>query len=314
MSTVTTITGENDFLRQQQLDAVVSTFLAEPSHDHMAIERLDGEGASLEQLRDSVSGLSLFSEDKLVILRSGSALKAFAEAPQKVLQDIADNTDVVLLEPKLDKRTTYYKYLKKNTKFVQCDALDGRQLSQWITEVVKENAGTISSADSQLLVDRVGLDQQQLYSEITKLVAYNPHITKDSITLLTDLSPQGTMFELLDAAFAGKPQKAMALYQAQRQQKLEPLAIVGMLAWQIHIVAVVQAGKGRDDSTIAKDAGINPYVVRKSRAVAQRLSQTQLKKLVQRLLKLDIDLKSKTLNPDDVVSQFILELSRAATT
>ncbi len=314
MSTITTITGENDFLRLQQLEAIVEAFLAAHNHDHMAVERLDGEATNYEQLRDSVSGLSLFSQDKLVIVRSGSALKAFAESPQKLLEDIADTTDLVLLEPKLDKRTSYYKYLKSNTKFIQCDTLDGRQLARWITELVKEKDGTISSSDSQLLVDRVGLDQQQLYSEITKLVAYNPHITKDSIRLLTDLSAQGTMFELLDAAFAGRPQKAMALYQAQRQQKVEPLAIVGMLAWQIHIVAVVQAGKGRDDSTIAKDAGINPYVVRKSRAVAQRLSQTQLKKLVQRLLKLDVDLKSKTLNADDVVSQFILELSRAATT
>lgn len=306
---ITTITGDNDFGRQQALDEIVSEFLTE--HDQMAIERLDGEEVPLNRLTESLSGVSLFSEDKLVIIRAPGTQKAFAEASADLLASVPATTQVVLLEPKLDKRTAYYKYLKTNTNFIQCDTLEPRQLGRWITEVAKAQEGTITASDAQYLIDRVGANQQQLQTEINKLLNFDPHITRQTIDRLTDLSPQGTVFELLDAAFAGRTQRALDLYHNQRQQKIEPLAIIGMLAWQLHAMAVAQAaGPDIDDRTIAKDAGLNPFVVSKSRRAVRHLTRAQLQKLIQRLLQLDVDLKSKTLNADDAVSQFIIEVGQ----
>ncbi len=72
------------------------------------------------------------------------------------------------------------------------------------------------SKDAKYLVMRVGANQQTLSNELAKLLSYDKAITRQTIDLLTEQTPQSTIFELLDAAFAGNSKKAMELYAEQR--------------------------------------------------------------------------------------------------
>jgi len=113
---------------------------------------------------------------------------------------------------------------------------------------------------------------------------YQPEITRQTIDLLTEAAPQSTIFELLDAAFAGNAQRAMALYAEQRALKVEPQQIMAMIAWQLHVLAVIKTAGQRSADEIAKDAKLNPYVVRKSQNIARKLTLPELKKLVHNAL------------------------------
>src|SRR3546814_19438404 len=59
------------------------------------------------------------------------------------------------------------------------------------------------------------------------------------------LTPQSTIFELLDAALSGNTRRALELYEEQRSMKVEPQQIIAMLAWQLHVLAVVKAAGER---------------------------------------------------------------------
>jgi len=304
---ITTLTGANDFARTAELEARTMAFAQE--YGEFAVERLDGEAASADQMRAAVESMPFLSERKLVVLRQPSAQKDFAESIDAFLGAIPDATDVIIHEPKLDKRLNYYKTLKKRTDYQEFAELDATGLSRWAVAYAAEHAGNLHAADARMLIDRLGASQQLLRSELDKLLAYEPHITRQTIEALTERTPQSTVFELLDAAFAGNATRAMALYKEQRALKVEPQAIIALLAWQLHILALVCAGAPRPADEIARVAKLSPFVVRKSQRLAEKLSLARIKTQVAQLLELDKRLKTQSMDADEAVQLYLLRLA-----
>lgn len=304
---ITTLTGANDFARTQALHNRVATFVAE--HGEFALERLDGEETNAEQMRAALESLPFLTPTKLVVLREPSKQKTFTENISDILKATTETTDVIIVEPKLDKRQTYYKTLKKDTDFQDFPELDGNGLARWAIQYTKEQGGTLNPIDAKALIDRIGANQQMAQQELNKLLAYDAKITAQTIELLTERLPQSTVFELLDASFAGNQQRAMSLYKEQRALKVEPQAILAMLAWQLHILVVVKAGAPRPVDEIAKAAKLNPFVVRKSQGLVRKLTLTRLKQLVADLLELDTRLKRSAIDADEAMQLFLFKLS-----
>ncbi len=305
---VITITGTNDFARQAELRKLVAAFVAE--HTDMALERFDGEESEAARMRESVASLPFLTARKMVVLREPGKQKAFAEHIADILKEIADTTDLIIIESKLDKRLTYYKTLKKATDFREFNELDANGLARWAADYSKERGGSLSAADARLIVDRIGPNQQLLSSELDKLLAYAPQISKQSIELLVEPMPQSTIFELLDAAFAGKTSLAMELYREQRALKVEPQAIIAMLAWQLHILALIASAGQRSAEEIAREAKLNPFVVRKSQTLARRIGSPCLKDMIEQLLELDRKLKTVSVDADEALQLFLISLGR----
>lgn len=303
---IVTLTGANDFARKHELRKLVSAFVAESSD--IALERFDGEEAGVDRMRESVQSMPFLSPRKMVVLESPGKQKAWAENIGEVVKEAPETTEVIIVEPKLDKRLTYYKTLKKQTDFREFNELDGVDLARWASQYAKEQGGSLSTDDAKLLVDRLGPNQQLLASELGKLLVYDPNVTHHSIELLTEPMPQSTVFGLLDAAFAGNAFRALQLYHEQRALKVEPQAIIAMLAWQLHILAAVKAAGNQPAAEISQTAKLNPFVVRKTQGLARNLTQDQVKRLVADLLKIDQDLKTKSIDPDEALQLYLLQL------
>lgn len=304
---ITTLSGANTFGWQHDLQQRVTAFVAE--HDDLAVERIDGESAELPRITEALTSLPFLSSKKLVVLRAPSANKQFVERVETILESVPDTSDVIIVEPKLDKRSAYCKLLKKATALTEYNELDSNGLAAWLQRLAKDQGGAISSNDARYLVERIGANQQILFNEIKKLLIYAPTVTRASIDMLTEQTPQSTIFQLLEAAFAGNAKRALELYQEQRALKVEAPQIIAMLAWQLHILAVVKAAGQRSPADIAKEAKLSPYVVQKSAVIARYLSLLQVKRLILDLL--DIDLKSKRTNLDiaEALQNYLLRLS-----
>src|SRR5690606_21428745 len=114
--------------------------------------------------------------------------------------------------------------------------------------------GSLSVADARYLVSRVGQNQLQLSSELQKLLDYQPAVNRQTIDLLTEPTPQSSIFDLLAAAFDGQAKRVLQLYHEQRQQKVEPLNILALAAWQLHILALIKTAGERSPQQIASQA------------------------------------------------------------
>ncbi|HSX31278.1 MAG TPA: DNA polymerase III subunit delta [Candidatus Saccharimonadales bacterium] len=305
---ITTLTGENDVLRHQALQQLVGGFIAE--YGDMGLERLDGEEVSYERMHEAAQSLPFLVARKLVVLRNPGANKEFVEQLERFVTDVAETNDVVIVETKLDKRLAYYKQLKKLTAFKEFAVLDGNALARYLVDYAKEQGGSLSARDARTLIDRIGVNQLTLQHEVDKLLSYNSDIDTSGIELLTERTPQSTMFELLDAAFAGNARRAMQLYAEQRAMRVEPQQIMAMLVWQLHILAVAKTAGQRSVDMVAQSAKLSPFTVRKSLDLARRISLAQLKKLVSQLREFDVRLKTQALSADEVVQYYLLNLAQ----
>lgn len=304
---IVTLAGENDAIRGAELAQRVTGFAEQ--YDDMAIERLDGEEITYERMVAAVESVSFLAPRKLVVLRAPSLNKDFTENFGKFVQHIADTTSVVLLEPKLDKRLTYYKQLKEHTEFHDFPILDTDSTVRYVQGYAKGQGGTISPTVARLLVERTGLSQLGLRNELDKLLGYSSTITAQSIELLTEKTPQSTVFDLLEAAFAGNAKRTLELYEEQRALKVEPQQIIAMLAWQLHALALVKSAQRRSVDEIAHDTKLKPFVIRKSQNLVRSITMKRLKELVAQLAEYDVRTKSEGIVADEVVRYYLLRLA-----
>ena len=303
-----TLSGENSFGLQDSLRHLVADFVTE--HGDLALERLDGQDAEYDRLREALQSLPFLASRKLVVLRSPGTNKQFAENVEQLLGDIPETTDVIIVEPKLDKRLSYYKFLKSKTDYREYNELDVNGLAQWLVSSAKARGGALNPADARWLIERVGANQQLLANELEKLLLYDPKISRQTIELLTEATPQSTIFQLLEVAFAGNTRRALELYAEQRALKVEPPQIIAMLTWQLHVLALIKTAGERSPDTIAADAHLNPFVVRKSQSIARNLSFPQLKKLISDLLSIDLRSKRTPIDPDEALQHYLLQLTQ----
>jgi DNA polymerase-3 subunit delta len=303
---IVVLTGTNDFARAAELKRLTTDFIK--TQGDFGLEKIDASETELGRLLESVASLPFLAARRMIVLTNIGLQKAVNEHIEQLLDAVADTTDLIIDERKFDKRLSLYKTLKKRTDFKEFSELDERSLSVWLVSEAKARGGTLSASDAGYLISRAGLNQMGLSNEVDKLLSYDLSISRQTIDLLVEPLPQSNVFELLDAAFSGNKRKTLELYKDQRNQQVEPQAIMGMIGWQLHILAVVKFNEKDPADVIAKEAKLNPYVVRKTQNLTRNLTQKDVKALISRALELDIRLKSEAIDADDAVQHFLLTI------
>ena len=297
---VITLTGENEYLLKEKTDLYKNKY-----KDFEDIDILD---FNFKDLEINLQNLSLFSESRCIILDQPSRNKDFKNNIENLLDAIPQNTVLIIIEKQLDKRSSYYKVLFKNSEFIEFKAIKFEDLQQWISAYVKKNNGSISFPDCQLLIKLLGDNQYLIKNELDKLLTHDLNINKESIELLIDPIPSSTAFELIDASLYKNLNKAFKIYELQRSQKVEPQVILGMFIWQLHLIALIKTYKG-NARDIYKELALNPYVIDKSLKLSKNLTINRLKELINYLKTADLESKTKYISLDEYLKNFLIELS-----
>jgi DNA polymerase-3 subunit delta len=300
---IVALAGNNALMLRKRLDELTGQFVAE--HGEFALEKIDAEAASAQDILDAISNLPFLASRKMVVVRSLGVNKEASGQIEQIISSAGDTTDLILYEPATDKRTVYYKTLKSQTQLEEFNELDTSGLARWLVEEAKNQGAELTLGDANYLVERVGQNQLLLSNELAKLITYDRKITRESIDLLTEKTPQSRVFDLLDAAFGQNKKRALELYEEQRAQKVEPQAILALIAWQLQVVALAKYAKGKSPGDIAKDTGLNPYPITKAQRLASKLSDEKLRDMVAEALKIDIASKKSPIDVDEALKTYI---------
>jgi DNA polymerase III subunit delta len=301
-----TLAGTNFYLLKRRMGELTGKFVTE--HGELALERIDAEEAEPAAILEAVQSLPFLSSRKMIVLRSLGANKIASGQIEQIIDAAGDSCDVVFYEPLPDKRTSYFKVLKSKTQLEEFNELDPRGLAAWLAQEAKKAGAQLSLGDANYMVERVGTSQELLANELEKLLIYDASISRESIDLLTVKTPQSKVFDLLDAAFGGNKKRALELYAEQRAQKVEPQAIMAMMAWQLELIALAHLGKGKDAGRIASDAGVSPYPVQKAQRLAAKLDRDQLIEMINTAAEFDYKSKTVTFDLDEALKTYIITL------
>lgn len=291
-------TGTNAYAMRQAVQEIIA------GHDSASVERVDASALKPNDMPQLLTGASLFSSEKLVIIEDLSQNKTVWTGIDELLAMVSDETTLILLETSPDKRTKAYKWLQKHADVREFNEMDERRAAEWLQTEARRSDAELHTEAAQYLVRYVGLDQWRLKGELEKLLLTERPITKDLIQDITEPHPEATAFELLDAAFGGDQQTLERLLAIVSRSE-DPYKFFGLLSSQVFaLVAVKAAGQRRSDE-VAKDLGLHPFVVRKVGSLANRLDQAKVNQVVETLARGDEQLKTTGAEPWQLIGRML---------
>lgn len=179
--------------------------------------------------------------------------------------------------------------------------LGDSQLIKWVENELKKSGIKIEKRALEHLVASAGADLWQLNSELGKLAAFagskeDKTITFGDISLFVSENIDDNVFHLIDALLGRRAKEAIKLLQDQWEAGEERAKIFGAIIWQFRSLLIIKdylalnPGVGSDQ--ISRALGLHPFVIKKALAILPGFNFEQLKKIYQKLL--EIDLKVKT--------------------
>lgn len=299
--------GDNTQIRDVSANEFINGFIN--IHGNIAVDKFRADELELPQLMDAITTAPFLTPKRLVVVRGFTSNKTLSESLQKIINSIADTTDLVFIEDRLDTRTKATAEFKKLVEVREFAQLDSDALFNWIISEAEKNGGNISYSSAVYLVERIGTNQLIIGSELAKLALYDKNITNKTIDLLTVYSPTSSIFAMLDALFSSNLQKAINLYNEQLQQGMEPRAIMGMIAWQLHSLALVVSAGNVSSTEIAEKSKLSPFVIRKNQITAKKINKNKLIGLYAKAIEADKLIKTNKAKPQEVVLALLTQFA-----
>lgn len=299
---ITVLTGENSFAIHEALQALIRDFKGTP-------ERVDGSTLELRQLPDLLMGGTLFARDRLVIIRGITENSSLKTQLADWLDRVDDSIHLVLIDEKLDKRTTLYKDLKKKANlhdFVAWTDRDTATAVAWVAKRAGQRELALDRSLAEHLVRRVGVDQWQLSSALD-ILANLDIITPQTIDEHITANKSESVFQLFELALEGKSSQLNDVLRTLELNE-DPYGIFGLLSSQVFQLTAVGLADASDNP--AKEVAIHPFVVSKLERHARRLGQRGVLDILAVFAKADADLKRSRGEPWLVIQKALLTIAK----
>ncbi|MBP3766477.1 MAG: DNA polymerase III subunit delta [Bacilli bacterium] len=302
--------GTEDFLIKKELSKIKNKF------DINDISEYDLEEVSLKNIIDDASSMSLFSNQRLIILSNCTIFTGSSKKRDdiKYLEDYLHNpnssTTLVFIvnSESLDNRKKIVSLVKENGKIIEFNS------NFDIIKNVKEMFGdyNISQTDIRLLIDRVGNNLSILNNEINKIKTYKDNdynITSSDIITLTHKTVDIDIFHLIDNIIKNNKKDALDSYYEMIKMGEEPIKIIVMLSNQFRLMYQVKKLSSMRNSIfdMMKILLQKKYTIEKALEKARKYDEKILIKKIYELANLDLKIKSGRINKNIALELFILD-------
>ena len=306
------IIGTNAYRVQHELQQLVKSLGVRP-------EKIDAASLDLNKLADTVRGLNLFQERRLIIVEHLSERKDLWDKLGEWASDIAVETYLVLIEPRPDKRTKTFKILQKTAKLVEAMPLTDRQrpaAEKWLLDYASEHGVKLTKTQASNMVARaIVADEKSRSAEIDQLqlthavAALKNTVKIDDAAIATVLPParEFSVFDIIELAVCGKTANLRsALDELRRSDDVYKVAPLVWSQWS-QLVLLAKAEAASTSDTI--DLGIHPFVAKKLRPLARQLSLKDLAELTELAAERDYQMKTLSVNPWAVLEDFLFRVA-----
>ncbi|MGB9553771.1 MAG: DNA polymerase III subunit delta, partial [bacterium] len=267
----------------------------------------------LDFILENQENACLFSSRRVLYLKNVHELKPGVK--KELFKRILPVKDQILVlglegsqEESLDIGTS-------DVAIVKDPVLGDKQLKNWIVGFLKRKGKRISPEALEFLLTHTEGTLDALNKEIEKISLFEEgeEISIDTVEKVISPSPEGTIFELLEAVLSGKRGKAISLLaQSYLTGKEETGRIVFLLfrhfrlLWQLAEMGEI---KKPDYFKLAQKLGDHPLTIKRILEHSHRFSQERAQEALDTLVKIDIKIKQKGEDPHLLLEKFIVEFA-----
>ncbi len=276
----------------------------------LSLKYIDIKKLSFKDLEDELKQTSIFKEKKLLILTNVFSNTDFKKSFAKKGKKFIDSENTVLFyEPdKIDKRDALLKFLNKYAKSQEFELLSGLKLKNWIKKEFEVRDGKINDLVLEKFISFVDNNPWQIINEIEKLVNFKngEQVELKDIKLLIRPKVESDIFKTIDAIASKDKKRALKLLKNHLKKGDNPLYLLSMINYQFRNLLIIKDLIEKNLSPFS--AGLHPFVVRKSSALANKFTFSELKKIYQILFEVDLNIKTGKIDPEAALDLFITEI------
>ncbi|PAE31081.1 DNA polymerase III subunit delta [Oceanobacillus profundus] len=288
----------------------------------------DLEETPIQEVVADAETYPFFGEKKLVIATNPEFLKAKPgklpfehklEPLERYLSEPASYSVLVLMAPyeKIDERKKISKQLKKHATIAVCNEVKEQELSQWINTLANQLQITIDRDAYEIFETELSTNLHLLENELSKLALYVGEggvITKEVAENLVSHTSSSSSLRLVDAVMERNLHKAIAIFKDLEKMKEEPIALIGLLAFQFRTILRVKLlkQKGYGQSQIQKSIGAHPYVVKIALSRERQFSTQKLQDVIRKLADTDALMKQGKMEKDLAFELLLYDLIQTA--
>lgn len=264
--------------------------------------------------KDEIRQTSMFKEKKLAVITDIFANPDFKEKFLENKKEFLNSEDIILIyeEKDFNKNNSLFKFLKKNAKSQEFKHLGGQNLKTWIKKEFDKYKTKIDSGVLEKLIEYIGNDLWQMSNEIKKLASFrnNKIVGVEDIELLVRSKIETDIFKTIDAIADKNKKQALNLLHKHLEKGDSPLYLLSMINYQFRNLLIVKdfIEKHKPYNVILKKSGLHPFVVKKTYYQSQKFSFQELKKIYQKIFKVDLDIKTGRIQPEIALDLLIAEI------
>lgn len=309
--------GPDSFRSTKKLKEITEEYKAKHKSG-LNFQSFDWSPSVLGDLKNILSSASMFEEKKLTIVKNACAApitdqKELIEMLEErwALKD--ESAIIVFFEIGKPEKSEFFNWLSKKVKMSECfENLTGARLNNWLRKQIQEAGGQIEPKALEKLIGFIGSDLWQMSNEINKLANFKVGklITEADIDLMVKSKYDPNIFATIDALANRNKALAYKLMHQHLAQGENEIYILTMFVYQfrnlLQIKNLIDGGIPSD--ALAKKTGLHPFVIKKSWSQIKNFSQDVLKKIYERLLKLDIAIKRGKIEPQTALDLIVGEI------
>jgi len=234
---------------------------------------------NIDMLSDLCDLVSFFGSKKLIIVRD-TGLKFNVN----ILDNINEDTTVIIEEKSIDKRTSEWKYLSKNATCIEFAKLNEKDAATYVIKTLAAYDIKVTQDIADYMVASCTSDKLLLINEFKKITSYlekGSILTKEDIDYICVKTLNAKVFDMLDLAVAKKTDEAIYKLKELLDQKESAIGISIMLFKQIKQMYMIKLlEKEGAINNIAETLGIHPFVYRKLSYNVKKYTTHELRNLI----------------------------------
>lgn len=307
--------GKDTYRSRQKLNEITDHY-KEIHKSGLNLNYLDLKTQKFSDFYDKIRPVSMFKEKKLLVLKNSFLNKDFQQKFQELFKKFKNTDDIIVFyqEDEIAKNDSFFKFLKRNSKYQEFKLLKGQKLKDWLKKEFKKYDKNITEEALEGLIDFVGNDLWQLSNEIKKIASYNLKnkeiISFEDIKLLVRPKIETDIFETIDAIASKNKKRAIELMHKHLRIGDSPMYLLSMINYQLRNLIIIKelAPFYKSPWAISKMTGLHPYVVRKTLNLIDNFTIDQLKKIYQKIFQVDLAIKTGKIDSGLALDTLIAEI------
>lgn len=266
-----------------------------------------GNDVSIDDVIGMAKQFPMGAERQVIILKEAQhlyrtidRLEAYANNPQP--------TTVLVVNYKgktIDKRTKFYKALKKSSLLLEFKKLYENKIPDWIDSHAREMGMTIDTKSKFMMTEFLGSDLGRIHNELNKLKVISPDgkITPEIVERNIGISKDYNNFELRNALETRNAPKAfqIAKYFSENPRDNKLLVTLGILYGAFSNIIVYHTLADKSQQNVAKELKIHPFFAKDASVAAKSYPLKKATRIISLLR--DTDVKSKGVGASGNVSE-----------